>query len=124
LIIAFVINTANANIIRNPTESQCVAYMLKKEAQGEPIKTQKAVLDVLSNRLEKSKSTACHELNKPNQYPYFKYGVKEVSPEWMKHYKEVDKLPRVLDNSFMYFNNTKHSFGRDCRKIHTLWFCK
>lgn len=107
-----------------PTEESCIAWMLYKEARGESIKVQRAVLDTLKNRMLLSNRYACEELHKEGAYPYFKYGVKKVNSEWMKHYKEVDKLPRVLDNSFIYFNNTRHSFGRDCKKLGKLWFCK
>ena len=109
-------------VVAKCVDEPAIVYMLFKEASNQPIEAQRAVLDVLHNRLLKSRLTACKELMKPFQYPYMKYGVKPVSKEWLTHYREVDKLPSVLPKTYVYFNDRKHRFGKKTRKIGSLYF--
>ncbi len=118
-------NSAMANDIR---KNACVdepakAYMLWKEARNQPIEAQRAVLDVLYHRMLKSRLTACKELMKPSQYPYFKHGVKPVSKEWLTHYRKVRMMPKVLqDVRYKFFNHKRHKFGKNTKRIGDLHF--
>ena len=114
-------NSAMAKCVDEPAK----AYMLWKEARNQPIEAQRAVLDVLHHRMLKSRLTACKELMKPSQYPYFKYGVKPVSREWLIHYRKVRRMPRVLvDEGYIFFNHRKHKWAGSHRKIGNLYFSK
>ena len=114
-------NSAVAKCVDEPAK----AYMLWKEARNQPIEAQRAVLDVLHHRMLKSRLTACKELLKPSQYPYFKHGVKPVSKEWLTHYRKVRRMPKVLlDESYLYFNHKKHRWATGHRKIGNLYFSK
>lgn len=112
-------NSAMAKCVDEPAK----AWMLWKEARNQPVETQRAVLDVLYHRMLKSRLTACKELMKPSQYPYFKHGVKPVSKEWLEHYRKVRKLPKVLqDEGYLYFNHKKHKWGKNTKRIGALYF--
>lgn len=106
------------------SQEQCAAYVLYRESKGESNEVQRAVLDVVKNRSNKEKVSICNVVKKPGQFPYVIHGIKKVSPDWMNHYKEIDKLPKILDNDYMYFNNKKFRFGKNCKKIGGLVFCK
>lgn len=115
-------------LVASSTMAKCVdepakAYMLWKEARNQPVEAQRAVLDVLYHRMLKSRLTACKELMKPSQYPYFKYGVKPVSKEWLTHYRKVRRMPKVLiDTRYKFFNHKRHKFGKNTKRIGDLYF--
>lgn len=112
-------NSVMAKCVDEPAK----AFMLWKEARNQPIEAQRAVLDVLHHRMLKSRQTACKELMKPSQYPYFKYGVKPVSKEWLTHYREVRRMPKVLkDTRYKFFNHKRHKFGKNTKRIGDLYF--
>lgn len=112
-------NSAMAKCVDEPAK----AYMLWKEARNQPVEAQRAVLDVLYHRMLKSRLTACKELMKPSQYPYFKYGVKPVSKEWLTHYRKVRRMPKVLiDTRYKFFNHKRHKFGKNTKRIGDLYF--
>ena len=112
-------NSAMAKCVDEPAK----AFMLWKEARNQPIEAQRAVLDVLYHRMLKSRLTACKELMKPSQYPYFKHGVKPVSKEWLTHYRKVRMMPKVLqDVRYKFFNHKRHKFGKNTKRIGDLHF--
>ena len=114
-------NFAMAKCVDEPAK----AFMLWKEARNQPIEAQRAVLDVLHHRMLKSRLTACKELMKPSQYPYMKHGVKPVSKEWLVHYRQVRKMPKVLkDDGYIFFNHRKHKWAGSHKKIGNLYFSK
>ena len=114
-------NSAMAKCVDEPAK----AYMLWKEARNQPIEAQRAVLDVLHHRMLKSRLTACKELMKPSQYPYFKLGVKPVSKEWLTHYRKVRRMPKVLkDEGYIFFNHRKHKWATSHIRNEGLIFSK
>ena len=114
-------NSAMAKCVDEPAK----AFMLWKEARNQPIEAQRAVLDVLYHRMLKSRLTACKELMKPSQYPYFKHGVKPVSKEWLTHYRKVRMMPKVLqDDGYIFFNHRKHKWATSHIRIGGLIFSK
>lgn len=114
--------TATPALAQSPTE--CLQWALWKEARGEGILTQRAVLDVIEARIERSRGNACKVLRKRHQFPYFRFGVKKVDFAFTVRYNVVSKMGRVLSKDYLYFNHVKHPWGRDTKKIGNLYFSK
>lgn len=107
------------------SSSDCLRYAVWKEARGEGLKTQRAVLDVIFNRMKKSGKKACAVLREKGQFPYFKNGVKKVlDRKFLKKYNVIVKMRRVLPNSYLYFNHVRHKWGKDTVKIGKLYFSR
>jgi hypothetical protein len=124
-LLSIISTSSMATIVKSPTDENCKAYMLWKEARNQPVEAQRAVLDVLHHRMLKSHLTACKELMKPSQYPYMRYGVEKVSKEWLTHYRKVRMMPKVLQSEqYLYFNHfrSKHKFATKHRRIGDLVF--
>lgn len=122
-ILAMSLLLAANSVMAKCNDESAKAWMLWKEARNQPIEAQRAVLDVLYHRMLKSRLTACKELMKPSQYPYFRYGVKPVSKEWLTHYRKVRMMPKVLmDTRYKFFNHKRHKFGKNTKRIGDLYF--
>ena len=106
------------------TDEQCLSYAVYREASGQGIQTQRAVLDVILNRVKKERLGACKVLRKPSQFPYMKYGVKEVEHDWKLHYNVIKQFSPILTEDYIYFNSVRHKFGKHCKKIGDMYFCK
>ncbi|MGZ8887962.1 MAG: hypothetical protein ACXW1D_00220 [Halobacteriota archaeon] len=106
------------------TDTQCLRYAVWKEARGEGILTQRAVLDVIHHRMEKSGKGACHVIKKPGQFPYAKYGIKPVAYWFKDRYNILLGVKPVLSKDYLYFNHVKHPWCKGTRKIGGMYFCK
>lgn len=116
---------ATNKIIRHPTDSDCSIFMVWKETRGGDLKTMRAVLDVLHNRMYVNKTNACKELKKAGQYPYFKYGVYHIhDKEFLTKYKIAVTMSPVLDKRYLFFNTKKHRFATGHVKIGKMWFSR
>lgn len=104
-------------------DRNCKAFMIYKEARGEPEIVQKAVLDVMENRMKLYKKSACEVLEMKGQYPYARKGIKNMSNEWLTLVDKLGKLPHILNSDFLYFNSTRHRFKKKHKKIGNLYFC-
>lgn len=100
----------------------CEAYALMREARAEGILVQRSVLDVIRNRMRITGKSACAVLRKPQQFPYFKDGVKKVDTRWMVRYTIVSNMQSVLPKSYMFFNDKPHKWGRNTRRIGNMYF--
>jgi esterase/lipase len=109
--------------LKYPTELDCKAFMIYKEARGETKIVQKAVLDVLENRMKQYKMTACEVIKQKGQYPYAKKGIQKVDKKYLTLIAELDKMSPVLTSDFLYFNTRKHKFKKRHKKIGNLYFC-
>ena len=115
----------SAQVIKNPTESDCLSYMTFREGGGESVKVVRAVMDVAYNRMKMRKLTMCQVLKQKGQYPYAKHGVKRIRREFLTKYLEAYNMKPVLrDDRYIYFNHVKHSFGKSTKKIGNLYFQK
>lgn len=109
--------------IKNPTELECKSFMIYKEARGESKIVQKAVLDILDNRIKQYKKSACEVIKQKGQYPYAKKGIQKVDKKYLTLIAELDKMSPVLTSDFLYFNTRKHKFKKRHKKIGNLYFC-
>ena len=106
------------------TELQCKAYMLKRETNGGSVKMQRAVLNVMHNRMRKWNKGACQVLYMKGQYPYMIFGMKPVSKEWLTHTEKLSRMSPLIDRDYIYFNTRKHVFGKEQLRVGSLWFSK
>lgn len=104
------------------TNEACLKWALWKEARGEGIVTQRAVLDVIEARMEKSGKNACRVLRAKQQFPYFKYGVKKVDFQFSVRYTVVTRMQRVVSKDYLFFNHYRHPWGKSTKKVGNLYF--
>ena len=113
-----------SDLIKHPTSTECDRWMLWKEARGEGEVTQRAVLDVLDNRVRLYKKAPCSILEAKGQYPYFKEGVYTTNSKFIVRHSKIRSKRKVLSGCFIYFNNKPFKWGTSHRKIGGLWFSK
>lgn len=103
--------------------ARCEAYALWREARSEGILTQRGVLDVIRNRMRVTGQSACVVLRKPQQFPYFKDGIKPVDKGWLVRYYFVGNMQSVLPKNYLYFNDSRpHKWGRNTIRIGAMYF--
>ena len=104
---------------------RCLGSLVWFEARGEPVKGQRAVLDVAHNRMLKSGKSYCELLQEAHQFPWHaKKGFKPLTDEMLEPYNAAIRHPEVLgDGKFLFFNTRKPP-GHDCKKIGSHIFCK
>jgi spore germination cell wall hydrolase CwlJ-like protein len=84
-----------------------MAYAVHKEAGGEPLKGQRAVLDVIHNRMWQRKMSACEVVTERKQFSFyeatqeFKLEAKELT-----HFADIARMPRVLSGKVSHFHAT------------------
>lgn len=105
-------------------DNACRKYMIYKEARGESVRTMRAVLDVLENRMARRSLSVCEVLKEPGQYPYMrKGGVKKVvDKQFLRKYYSAYAMEPVLSSRYMFFNHTKFSWGKNTKRVGRLYF--
>lgn len=109
--------------IYSPTETDVKAIVVWKESRGESVATQKAVLDVVDNRMRLYGMTAYEVVKQQGAFPWAKHNT-----QWKASKKQLDMLDVVsytdtsISKDTVYFNTVPHSFGKNTRKIGNLYF--
>ena len=117
------------SLLKHPSSHSIITYIAYRESRGQSDKAARAVLDVVNNRLyECNLKKACSLLevvSKRGAFPYIKHGIFSVKDEkFLRKMKRVSRMAPVMGRGYVFFNTAKFSFGRDCRKIDKLVFCK
>ena len=83
--------------INFPTEAECKAFTIWHEARGEPLQGQRAVLDVVENRMRKQGKNACQIMMQHKQFSFYYYGMPVViTQEMMYNYENVIAMGNVV----------------------------
>jgi len=114
------------------TGEQCKASAIYYEARGEPIESQRAVLDVIEHRKKQRKLSGCQVVKQRHQFSWFpKHPIKEYNVGLQKLYKRVKGYPRVLrDENFQFFFHKdmnpqpKWAESMVCKEIGNHRFCR
>lgn len=107
-----------------PSQHRCMAYAMYREASGESYEAARGVLDVIISRSIKEHKKPCEILAERRQFPYFKYGVKEIPLISLAKYVIVSNMNKVVDEDVLFFNNVPLAFGKQTRKIGHIYFSK
>ncbi len=88
-------------------ESNCLAVAIHKEASGEGLFGQRAIVDVIQERMKEKHKTACQVIKEPGQ---FSWSTENISPtkKQLTRYKFVASIPPVVKGA-RYFHNTSVS---------------
>lgn len=91
-----------------PDDDLCLAWVIKDEARGEPLKGQRAVLDVVLKRMEVRKLTACEVVKESKQFSGYKPGMefklhKNVDEKDLTRLYNLRKMNPVVEQS-TYFH--------------------
>ncbi len=105
LLIAFICILSPIQALANDTA--CMAVAIHKEASGEGLFGEKAVLDVIQQRMKEKHKTACQVIKEPGQ---FSWSTENISPtkKQLTRYKFVASIPPVVKGA-RYFHNTSVS---------------
>lgn len=118
-------NSAMANVIKKPSNRECLQYTLYRESRGESLVTMRAVADVVLNRARKNSVTICETILERGQFPWARHGIKRVTDkEFLTKYFKVIRMSATLPDSYIYFNHKKHKWATGHRKIGNLTFSK
>lgn len=104
------------------SSQQCLSWMVWKEARGEGILTQRAVVDVLNNRQRASGKDACTVLRTVGQFPYAVDGVGTVPKYFLTRVMMLSNMSPVVGKNVFYFNDVPHSWAKKPQRIGGLWF--
>lgn len=78
-------------------EDVCLAWVVHDEARGEPLKGQRAILDVVMKRMKKSGKTACQVVKKKKQFSgYTKGKLLRANHEQFMRLQELRKMKPVV----------------------------
>ena len=115
--------------LNNPSPHSIITYIVYREASGQSDKAARAVLDVVNNRLYecnlKRHCSLLEVVRKRGAFPYLSKGIYHVRDnEFLTKMGRVSRMAPVMSREYTFFNTSKFSFGRDCRKIDKLIFCK
>lgn len=103
---------------------ECLRYAVYKEARGESVKVQRAVMDVIVNRVKDTGKGVCAVLKVRGQFPWRREGIKRVDKAYLSVYNVVLKHPVVLGEGYLFFNSTRLPWGTGHRRIGNLIFSK
>lgn len=117
------------SLLKHPSNHSIITYIVYRESRGQNDNAARAVLDVVNNRLYecnlKKHCSLLEVVSKRGAFPYIKHGIFSVRDEKFLHkMKRVSRMAPVMGREVLYFNSSKHSFGRDCKKLDKIWFCK
>lgn len=105
------------------SDTDCLAYVVAREATGEPIRGRRAVLDVILNRMHLRGKNACSIISEPSQFSWYR-GKKhiKVTIEMLLDFFLVDSLDPVLENSVQYFvsKRLKPYWTKRMKKVATI----
>lgn len=111
------------------TRPECLATAVHYEARGEPLKGQRAVVDVIMHRAWKSGKSICEVLTQKQQFQWTKRHGMRYDVDTLERLEQVMQEPKVLKNeNFLYFHSTavKPPWARkmECSRIGHHNFCK
>ncbi len=104
-------------------DTLCLAWVVQDEARGEPVKGQKAVLDVVLKRMEVRHLSACEVVKQPSQFSGYKQGMEiklyeNVSLESLTKLHELCKMEPVVKNSeYFHAQSTKPSWRNKMKRV-------
>jgi len=127
IFLAFCLNSSYAaNAELSASEYVMLRHAVYREASGCSLRCQRATVDTILARREKTSQNVFKVLSEPHQFPWHKSkGQKYKVPlYWLTRFREVYNMEAVLDKNYLYFNTTRHKFGKQCKHIDKLWFCK
>lgn len=86
-------------------DEACLAVAMHKEASGEGLLGQRAVLDTIQQRMKDKHKTACQIIKEPGQFSWDTTDVKATKQQ-LTRYRFVAKMLPVVHEA-RYFHNVK-----------------
>lgn len=91
-----------------PADDLCLAWVIQDEARGESLRGQRAVLDVITKRMEVRKLSACEVVKEKSQFSGYKPGMtfelhKNVQEKDLTRLYELRKMSPVVEQA-TYFH--------------------
>lgn len=109
-------------------QQACLASAVHHEARGEPVKAQRAVVDVIVHRATAKRKTFCEIVKEPAQFSWYRSkGLKRYDKAQEALLLEALQHKRQLPDSFMWFYSghpPAWSAKMRCKPIGRLTFCK
>ena len=96
-------------------DSECLAVAIHKEASGEGLFGQVAVLNVIQQRMKDKHKTACQIIKEPGQFSWDTSSISATKKQ-LTRYKFVSSIPPVVKGA-RYFHNKKISKPKWARKM-------
>jgi N-acetylmuramoyl-L-alanine amidase len=94
------------------SERLCKAYAVYMEARGESLRGQRAVLDVIHNRMWDRKLSACGVVKQRKQFSFYNVRKQmELARKDLTHFLVVATMPPVAGKSTFYHE----------RRVHPVW---
>lgn len=91
-----------------PSEASCKFAAIYHEARGSSLAGQKAVLEVVSNRMRIRGMTACQVIAEKGQWSWYgKKPMKQMTQKMKDWLLEVEMSRKVLGSGVEYFHNGK-----------------
>ncbi len=111
------------------TGYDCLASAIYYEARGEIRQAQRAVYELVMNRVFFYKKSICMVVEMKSQFSWYKqHKIKRMDEEMWKTLQAVNEHPTVLNDGkvlFMYSGKIPYwARNMECRKIGNLNFCK
>ncbi len=99
------------------TDKDCKAFILFKEANLEPMRAKKAVLDVVNTRMKVKKKSACQIMKEKHQFSFYRPKMKiVVDKEMLEVYDKVNRMQPVFKEA-QFFHHVKVKPKWNYRKL-------
>ena len=85
------------------SDSECIAVAIYKEASGEGLLGQRAVYDIIQQRMKDKHKTACQVIKEPGQFSWNTSSISATKKQ-LTRYRFVSRIPPVVKGA-AYFHN-------------------
>lgn len=106
-----------------PADDLCLAWVIQDEARGESLQGQKAVLDVVTKRMQVRKLSACGVIRQPYQFSGYRPGMtfelnKNVKEKDLTRLYELRKMSPVVEQAtYFHAEYVRPSWKTDMKRL-------
>ena len=95
------------NVFGATTEDNCLAVAIHKEASQTNVIDQKAVYQVIKNRMRKENKTACSVIKEPSQFSFVTKRTNwSATKPMLKKLSVAKNHPKVIGENVLWYHNT------------------
>lgn len=105
------------------SDTLCKAYTVFREAGGESLRGQRAVLDIVENRMRIRNKTACEIMAERGQFSFYKAGMRiKITMDVLLNFLNVANMQPVLPRNCEYFHNrsVKPPWSKKFKRVVTI----
>lgn len=106
-----------------PTDEMCLGQAVWHEGRGEPLKTQKAILQTVLNRARINGESVCTVVMASSQFPWAR-NIRswKLTNKQLTNLQYLYTMGNTVSSMTYYFNDQPVKYGIPYRKLGKMWF--